>query len=321
MKNKFLIFVASAFLATVVALVPAAALAQSNNANVNANAGRNNGDSAERAGCLRAFGHLIAPGWNDRRAEVVVKLEQYCNLPPGIARQLGKIFTDPEPDTTAPVISEIKINPGTDRVTVTWTTDERSDTRAYLSLKSPLVRDDEDTQTIYRRTQTRKHEVIFKDLEEDTTYYLVLESRDVSGNITISRQQEFHTQSENKPEPVDTTAPVISEVASVASATTIKVTWLTNEPATSRLYYSTNGTVASLLDMKYVGDTTLRTSHDLSVTGLASNTRHYLVLESKDENGNTRLSGVFSVVTTRDNGMMIINAEANLIKLPGVLAQ
>ncbi|HEY9480668.1 MAG TPA: fibronectin type III domain-containing protein [Candidatus Paceibacterota bacterium] len=80
----------------------------------------------------------------------------------------------------------------------------------------------------------------------------------------------------------DTTAPVVSSVASSTTATTASVTWDTDEAADSQVFYG--------LDTSYGNSTTLdtatTTSHDVPITGLSPSTLYHFKVVSADDSSN-----------------------------------
>ncbi len=81
----------------------------------------------------------------------------------------------------------------------------------------------------------------------------------------------------------DFTGPVITNVGGTGTDQTRTVTWITDVPASSRVYY---GTTPSLgLASAEVAD--LVTGHALTLTGLAPETTYYFDVESRDQAGNT----------------------------------
>ena len=95
----------------------------------------------------------------------------------------------PPPDVTAPVISAISVsNITSSGATVSWTTDESSDSQVSHStdlnygLSSVL---DSSMVTSHSRTLTG--------LTANTTYNFVVKSRDASGNLSVSSNQTFLT--------------------------------------------------------------------------------------------------------------------------------
>ena len=96
----------------------------------------------------------------------------------------------------------------------------------------------------------------------------------------------------------DTTAPVISgaSVSSIAS-TTATIAWTTNENATGKVYYGTVSPIDFLTALT-MSSAALTTSHSFGLTGLATSTTYYYVLESKDASLNTATTSTQSFATT-----------------------
>jgi len=102
---------------------------------------------------------------------------------------------------------------------------------------------------------------------------------------------------------VDTTAPVISGTAATSTGTTTEtVSWMTDEPSTSALYYSLTSpidpTSSSTLS---VMDSSLLTSHLLNLTDLATSTLYNFIVVSADASGNTATSAPATFTT--ESGM------------------
>lgn len=89
----------------------------------------------------------------------------------------------------------------------------------------------------------------------------------------------------------DTTAPVISDIATNISGSTVLITWKTDEPATSNVFYSTNTPVDvnGTLTPK-VTDSAMVTNHSLSIPSLASSTLYHFIIKSVDSLNNVALS-------------------------------
>ncbi|MBX4189081.1 peptidoglycan-binding protein [Candidatus Parcubacteria bacterium] len=98
----------------------------------------------------------------------------------------------------------------------------------------------------------------------------------------------------------DTTAPVISAVStSGVSSTSAMVLWVTNEAATSKIYFGTT----TPFDMASSTNSTmtnssLTTSHSFTLSNLTASTTYSFVLESKDAANNTATTSTQSFVTT-----------------------
>jgi hypothetical protein len=105
--------------------------------------------------------------------------------------------------------------------------------------------------------------------------------------------------------PPDTTAPVITNISTnhiastTASSSIIQVSWNTNEPATSRVYYSTSSDVSvGATSTSFIANLALRFSHLLSLINLLPDTVYYLFVRSVDGAGNATSTPVFTATTT-----------------------
>lgn len=96
----------------------------------------------------------------------------------------------------------------------------------------------------------------------------------------------------------DTLAPAISgaSIGSIAS-TSANVSWTTNEPASSKVYFGTT-TPLSLGSAANIFSATLVTSHALALSGLTASTTYYYVIESKDAADNTATTSQSNFSTT-----------------------
>ena len=133
------------------------------------------------------------------------------------------------------------------------------------------------------------------ELESDTQYFFRLQYRDAAGNSELSDQMNFTTL---ETEEEDTTGPVISNVIGEAASTSITGSWNTNEPATSAIYTSVNAG----FDLDDAGviiteDNTLKTDHELTITGLNASTAYYHRIVVEDEAGNQTVSGQYLLGT------------------------
>src|SRR3972149_6077877 len=93
----------------------------------------------------------------------------------------------------------------------------------------------------------------------------------------------------------DSYPPVISSVAvSDVSQTSVKVTWTTDENANSVVEYGTTDSYGATKS-----DTTMTTSHSLTLDGLSSNTTYHFNAKSTDSGGNTGESGDYTFVSSK----------------------
>jgi hypothetical protein len=204
----------------------------------------------------------------------------------------GTFTTTASPDTTAPTITAISAtNVGTSTVTISWTTNESSNSKVYYSTATPLNTSTASTKS--DAMMVMSHSVTLTGLTPNTTHYFKVESKDAANNSSTGSETSFVTVAL----PVDSTAPVISALSTTPASTTASVLWTTNEAATTKVYY---GTVTPLVlgSASTVTDATLLTSHTASLTGLTASTTYYMVVESKDAANNTATSSEASFVTT-----------------------
>jgi len=176
------------------------------------------------------------------------------------------------PDTTAPIISGIATSTGTSTAQVTWSTNESASSSIQYGLTTAYG-------TVASSTATSSHVVNIFSLTPNTTYHYRVIARDASGNTSTSSDQTFLTTAI-----LDTTAPVISAIASSTASSSAQITWSTNEVASSSVRYgltTSYGTVAS---------STGTTSHAVTVLSLASNTTYHYQVLAVDTSGNIATS-------------------------------
>lgn len=96
----------------------------------------------------------------------------------------------------------------------------------------------------------------------------------------------------------DTTSPVISSLG-VSGITEISasISWVTDEDATSKVWYSTSTLVSVGEFSEIEQDGSLIINHDLELSSLAMSTTYYYVVVSSDSSGNTATSSELSFTT------------------------
>ncbi|MEK7463686.1 MAG: PKD domain-containing protein [Patescibacteria group bacterium] len=97
-------------------------------------------------------------------------------------------------DTVAPVLSAITTQSvGSDQATITWNTDEASDSAIYYSTTSPVILDDEDTASVTDSSLVTSHSLSATDLVASTTYHFLVQSKDSAGNAATSSEFSLTT--------------------------------------------------------------------------------------------------------------------------------
>ena len=114
------------------------------------------------------------------------------------------------------------------------------------------------------------------------------------GPLTLAKIQAQQGGGTSMPPPgADVGAPIISAPTVATTSTSATIHWTTNEPARSRVMYSTSQpafSVEAFNAMPNVLDSTIDMSSDVTLAGLTPNTRYYYILESTDLSGNLQWS-------------------------------
>jgi peptidoglycan hydrolase-like protein with peptidoglycan-binding domain len=256
-------------------------------------------------------GHLIAPGYlkkdngdnedkgdDNGRGNGHGKEKEHerrpfsipCNfLPPGILKKIDHgTTTSPVADTTTPVISNISVTGITSSgALVNWTTNEPTYSQfAYGTTTDYSVTTAWSGSLAVNYTQT------LTGLMASTTYHFQVRTKDLAGNTATSSDMVFTTSAV-----ADLTPPVISSVAAGnITSTAATITWMTDEAATSKVYYGTS-TPLNLGTALTGSNSLLVTAHSMPLSGLTASSTYYYVVESQDGSGNTATSTESSLVT------------------------
>ncbi len=187
-------------------------------------------------------------------------------------------------DSTAPVISAITVSDTSeDSATITWETNEAADAAVDYGLT-----DSYEVGTETDTSLTGDHSIELEDLEEGTEYHFQARSSDRCGNEATSSDQTFTT--------LDVTACVNSNVEAVdIGETTTRISWDTNESATSTVEYGEDATYGTT-----VSDGTLEAEHSVILTGLSQGTTYHYRVSCEDASGNEGVSEDQTFTTEED---------------------
>ncbi len=94
----------------------------------------------------------------------------------------------------------------------------------------------------------------------------------------------------------DLIAPVLSNISAAPTTSSSTITWATNEASDSKVEF---GVAMNNLTRSTPVDYILRTAHSISIRGLASNTRYYYRVRSRDRAGNVSVSSSTDSFVTR----------------------
>ena len=154
-------------------------------------------------------------------------------------------------------------------------------------------------QMVQSPTVAMSHSIPLINLSPNTVYNTSLLLTDVDGRTTESNQISFTTKSTTM---IDTVEPVISTVTvRYITDNVVSISWNTNEPTTTNVWYrkSRNNVFSSALSVftTPAPDTTLTTSHSVTIQGLDSKTKYEYRVGGTDAAGNTGRSGELLFIT------------------------
>ena len=184
-----------------------------------------------------------------------------------------------------PVISNIKVDAGSQQATITWTTDIPSSTK--VSYGPVFYTDNVATGT----NNVTNHSITIKDLVPSRTYYFRVISANEEGKEAQSDTKTFNT---SMIAPVVIGPEFLGQVTVETTETEATIIWKTTMPSTSLASYGkTTNYTNKVEDKAYV------TEHKLVLKGLESGTDYYYRLESADSLGQKCVSKDYSFATKK----------------------
>jgi phosphodiesterase/alkaline phosphatase D-like protein len=197
-------------------------------------------------------------------------------------------------------ISDITFTEISEReITLTFKTNLPSATKIFCTnLRTQEKKEFED------KSFLRDHALTLKDLEPNTEYSLVILAKEETGNEATSPTLTFSTGK-------DTTPPEISQVRTSLAISPrgdtvqVVITWLTNEPATSRVYFVQGASWKEELVKSTSLDKTLSIKHTVLLPALKPGQVYRFRAESIDSSGNVSLSKDFTFLTPQQKKTII----------------
>ncbi len=163
---------------------------------------------------------------------------------------------------------------------------------------------------------TKSHDVLLKDLMDNTNYVLTVRGKDAAGNEATYPIQKVKTAVDFRPPEIlnmEVEATIIG-VGDEAKAQVI-ISWDTDEPATTQVEYA-EGTGVNY-GQSTQEDPALTTNHTVTITGLLPAKIYHLRALSKDKTNNNGKSGDYVVVTpksTKDALNLVIESLSKTFK-------
>ena len=209
-------------------------------------------------------------------ASTLYSVDVYSNDKAGNALSIAgqaSFTTAAAPDTSAPTLLNGPIVTGItqDRAVVTWTTSEPATSSLSYGDASLAL-----SETVAGLRE--QHQVEITGLSASTRYSVQVHATDASGNgPTHSPMIQFTSLAvpDTRP-PVIVAGPMVTNV----SDSEVTIAWDTDEPASSGIS-SNDGTAYNVYT-----DDTLKTHHEVRLTGLNASTLYHYTVASKDEKGN-----------------------------------
>jgi subtilisin family serine protease len=203
----------------------------------------------------------------------------------GIGGENTYFFTEGPPDDTPPNIEDGPyVNVTESTATITWMTDEESDSMVEYGLDSNYGFIESESDFVFI------HQITLTSLDSETTYHYRVRSKDSSSNENeiISADYIFQTTF-----PADVIAPqLLSGPDVIKGEYTATITWITDEVSTSEVIFGTDlnyGSTAS--------EGTKVLNHIVVLTGLSPATTYHFRIISIDESGNIMESGGHTFTT------------------------
>lgn len=150
------------------------------------------------------------------------------------------------------------------------------------------------------------HEITLDDLEGGTMYNIEIISRDENGNVARETLDRFSTSEDDNPPQISHIKTDSTVFLDRSNKTQTIISWLTNEPATSRIYYQEGvfGPTADLNDSTDL-NTNYTKEHVVVVTKFKPGVVYTFRVESIDSGGNTVISKPHTFMTAKKSESII----------------
>jgi hypothetical protein len=214
---------------------------------------------------------------------------------------VASFTTPPRPRITNLQFQPVEGEP-TSTQQVTWTTNVPSTTQVVYGIKGGGSAEQQDSKL------TTSHQIVIRNLKDDSLYTLVAQSRDESGNLAVSDQQVFKTALDTRPPKISDIViePSVRGTGSEARGQ-IVVSWRTDEPSTSQVAY-TEGSGAVTFNSKTAEDTRMTTEHLVIISDLPTSRVYSIQPLSSDKSNNQGQGAIDTAIIGRasDNVLTIV---------------
>lgn len=215
-------------------------------------------------------------------------------------------------DSTSPSISAVAVsNITTTSATVTWTTDELSDSSVGYSTDTSYLPE------AGLASMVTSHSITLTGLSPNTAYNIRVKSRDSVGNLAQNDASAPGSTSIANFSFTTLPGPAISNVTVPSlSNNQASITWLTTTNSNSYVSYSGSVSGGALVSPTEVGSPDLiggssPYTHSVTITGLTQGTRYYFSVKSTDASSNIATDNnggdFYELVTTQDSTAPVIS--------------
>jgi len=185
-------------------------------------------------------------------------------------------------DITAPTVSGTSVSVNTTSATLSFTTNESSRARIWVSTSSPVSTTG--APAIDEASFATAHSATLSSLTPNTLYRYVISVVDSAGNRATTSEATFTTNAA-----ADTTAPFISAINAATTTSSATISWNTNESTNGMLYFGQT-TPLNLTTASNIAINTFATTHQAVLSGLTSTTTYHYLIVARDSAGNTATS-------------------------------
>lgn len=229
----------------------------------------------------------------------------------------GNIFSLTTPQR--PKISDLKFEPvegePTSTQKITWLTNVPTDSKITYGVSGT------NGQEAASGEMKTDHEMIVRNLTDNSEYFLVAQSRDANGNLATSDRQTFHTALDTRPPKISdfSVESTIRGTGSEARGQLI-ISWKTDELATSQVAFGEGSSSASATNQT-TEDANQTTEHTVVISDLSTAKVYNVVAMSKDKAGNQAKSESQSSIIGRASDSVLSIIFNTLQKIFGFLGK
>ncbi|HEX9153418.1 MAG TPA: fibronectin type III domain-containing protein, partial [Candidatus Saccharimonadales bacterium] len=220
------------------------------------------------------------------------KLVSYDSEGTSYDGSIASFVTPPRPKITNLKFQPIEGEPTSTQM-ITWNTNVPSSTSISYGKVGTSGTDSNDP------AMTMEHQIIVRDLQDDSEYFLLAQSRDENGNLAVSDRHVFHTALDTRPPKIDGISVESSIRGTGAEARgQVVVSWHTDELSTSQVAYG-EGSGLTSFNNRTAEDSALSFEHIVIVSDLPTSKVYSIQPVSRDRTGNAGNGQVQSAIIGR----------------------